>query len=333
MKNESGHADRPHSSSSGRSRRGAGHEHGHGHGHSHGAVTTNETRIAVAFGIIFVFMFVEVIGGLWSGSLALLADAGHMVSDAVALGLSWLALRLGRRTANDRLTFGYRRFEILAAFANGCTLFAIAGWIGYEAVRRLFEPVTVLGGPMLVIALAGLLANIVAFLVLNGGDRSNLNMRSAWLHVLGDMLGFVVALIAAGVIMTTGWAPVDPLLSVLVALLILRSAWGIVKASAHVLLEGVPEGITLAEIKSDLEAALPEVEEAHHIHAWSITPEQILVTLHVRSQIGVSASDVVLAVQGRLKERFNVGHTTVQVETRTGDGECATNRLVCEGTT
>ncbi|MFP3587687.1 cation diffusion facilitator family transporter [Paraburkholderia sp. SIMBA_055] len=328
MKAEANQGDHLHASTGEQ----AGHSHSHGHGHSHSHGVTNEKRVAWAFVIIFVFMFIEVIGGLWSGSLALLADAGHMVSDAAALGLSWVALRLGQRPATDRLTYGYRRFEILAAFVNGCTLFLIAGWIVYEAVRRLFEPVAVLGGAMLVIALAGLLANIVAFLVLNGGDRTNLNMRSAWLHVLGDMLGFVVALVAAGIIMATGWAPIDPILSMVVALLILKSAWGIVKSSAHVLLEGAPDNIDLAQIKSDLEASLPEVQEAHHIHVWSITPEQTLLTLHVRPAPAARAPDVIAAVQQRLRERFQVGHTTVQIETEScevGAESSSTGNAAC----
>src|SRR5215469_11480129 len=219
------------------------HGHGHHHGHSHGAGVNYERRIGWAFIIIFVFMLIEVIGGLMAGSLALLADAGHMVSDAAALGMSWAALRLGKRAADAERSYGYKRLEVLVAFVNGCTLFVVAGWVLYEAIRRFTAPVEVLGGTMLVVAIAGLLANIVAFLVLNGGNRENLNMRSAWLHVLGDLLGFVVAIVAAGVILVTKWSPIDPLLSVLVAILILKSAAQIVKSSSQILLEGTPSNL------------------------------------------------------------------------------------------
>jgi cobalt-zinc-cadmium efflux system protein len=235
------------------------HHHGHHHGHSYGAATADERRIGWAFVIIFGFMLVEVAGGIIAGSLALLADAGHMVSDAAALGMSWAALRVGKRPADQARSYGYKRLEVLAAFVNGLTLFVIAGWIVFEAARRFAHPVEVLGGPMLAVAVAGLLANIVAFIVLNGGNRENLNMRSAWLHVLGDILGFIVAIIAAIVILGTGWSPIDPLLSILVALLILRSAAGIVKSSAHILLEGTPPGLDLRVLRDDLSAAVPRL--------------------------------------------------------------------------
>src|SRR5215831_13432284 len=230
--------------------------HQHGHHHRHGAAVRDERRIGWAFIIIFIFMLVEVVGGLMAGSLALLADAGHMVSDAAALGMSWAALRLGKRAADAERTYGYKRLEVLVAFVNGCTLFAIAAWIVFEAIRRFAAPVEVLGGTMLVVAIAGLLAYIVAFLVLNGGNRENLNVRSAWLHVLGDLLGFVVAIIAAGVILLTGWSPIDPILSLLVAVLILKSAAQIVKSSAHILLEGAPPNLDLNALRADLATAL-----------------------------------------------------------------------------
>jgi cobalt-zinc-cadmium efflux system protein len=206
----------------------------------------------------------------------------------------------------------------LVAFVNGCTLFVIAGWIVFEAIRRFAAPQEVLGGTMLVVAIAGLLANIVAFLVLNGGNRENLNMRSAWLHVLGDLLGFVVAIIAAGVILLTGWSPIDPILSVLVAVLILKSAAQIVKSSAHILLEGTPANLDLNVLRADLKTALPAVAEVHHVHAWSLTEEQPLVTLHVRCTPGADPQSIIPAVNRRLKDRFGITHSTIQVD----PGEC-----------
>ncbi len=307
-----------------------GHDHeahghaGHGHAHHHGAAaagSADEWRIGWAFVIIFVFMLVEVAGGLISGSLALLADAGHMVSDAVALAMSWAALRIGKRPADHQRSYGYRRMEVLVAFVNGCTLFAIAAWIVFEAVRRFAAPVEVLGGTMLAVAIAGLLANIVAFLILQGGNWENLNMRSAWLHVLGDLLGFVVAIIAAMVILFTGWSPIDPLLSIAVALLILKSAGEIVRSSAHILLEGTPAGFDPGAVRDDLIAAVPAVVEVHHMHAWSITQEQSLVTLHVRCASECDTTTVVTAVNRRLKERFGINHSTIQVDHEDCDDE------------
>jgi cobalt-zinc-cadmium efflux system protein len=290
------------------------HHHGHHHGHSYGAATADERRIGWAFVIIFGFMLVEVAGGIIAGSLALLADAGHMVSDAAALGMSWAAIRVGKRPADQARSYGYKRLEVLAAFVNGLTLFVIAGWIVFEAARRFARPVEVLGGPMLAVAVAGLLANIVAFIVLNGGNRESLNMRSAWLHVLGDILGFIVAIIAAVVILGTGWSPIDPLLSILVALLILRSAAGIVKSSAHILLEGTPPGLDLRVLRDDLSAAVPAIADVHHVHAWSMTAEDALVTLHVRCLPGVDPLSVIPAINRRLKDRFGITHSTIQVD-------------------
>ena len=290
------------------------HGHGHHHCHSHGAATTDERRIGWAFIVIFSFMLVEVTGGIMAGSLALLADAGHMISDAAALGMSWAALRLGKRAADAERTYGYKRLEVLVAFVNGCTLFVIAGWIIIKAIRRFTAPVEVLGGTMLVVAIAGLLANIVAFLILNGGNRENLNMRSAWLHVLGDLLGFVVAIVAAGIILLTGWSPIDPILSVLVAVLILKSAAQIVKSSSQILLEGTPTGLDIDGLSADLVATLPAVAEVHHVHAWSLTAEQPLVTLHVRCAPDSDPNLIIPAINERLRKRYGITHSTIQVD-------------------
>ncbi len=297
------------------------HDHaaGHNHGHGHGDQTTDERRIAWAFGIIFVFMFVEAAGGLIAGSLALVADAGHMLSDAAALGMSWAAIHIGSRPADTMRSYGYRRLEVLVAFVNGCMLFVIAGWIVYEAARRFTEPVPVVGGTMLVVAIVGLLANLAAFFILHGGTRDNLNMRSAWLHVLGDLLGFIGAIIAAGIILVTGWTPIDPILSIFVAVLILKSATEIVKSSAHILLEGTPPGVDTEALRSDLETSVPGIAEVHHVHVWSLTNQQVVVTLHARPTIGAPSEHLIPAINSRLKERFGVVHTTVQLDS----AECA----------
>jgi len=306
-----------------------GHDHSHDHGHDHGAQghghhhhgpgghahgVTDERRLMWAFVIIAVFMVVEIVGGVVSGSLALLADAGHMASDAAALAFSWLAVRIGKRAATEQLSYGFRRVEILAAFVNGLALFAIAAWIVVEAVRRWFEPAPILGGPMLAVAVAGLAANIAAFFVLFRGSHDNLNLRSALLHVVGDLLGSVAAIAAAVVILWTGWTPIDPILSVLVALIILKSAWGVVRSAGHILLEGTPPGVSIAEIKADLETQVLLVHDVHHIHVWSITADKHLLTLHVVPRGQAAPREVIGAVRARLAERFGIDHATIQVE-------------------
>ncbi|OZI20771.1 cation transporter [Bordetella genomosp. 9] len=310
MPHDHDHHDHDHAAPAGR----GGHSHGPGgHAHSsHGAA--DERRLAWALAIITVFMVVEIVGGVLSGSLALLADAGHMVSDAAALAFSLVALRVGRRSATPRMSYGYRRLEILAAFVNGLALFAIAIWIAVEAIQRFWQPVQVMAGTMLAIAVAGLLANIVGFLILTGGSQENLNMRSALLHVMGDLLGSVAAIVAAVVIIWTGWTPIDPLLSVLVAAIVLKGAWRLVRSSGHILLEGTPGGLEPHAIKADLEENVALVRVAHHIHAWSITAEQHMLTLHVVPREGAAVRDVIDAVRKRVAERFNISHVTVQVE-------------------
>jgi len=228
------------------------HDHAHrSHAHAHGA-SDDERRMAWAFMLTGGFMIAEVIGGIVSGSLALLADAGHMLADTAALGLAWIALRTARRPTDAKRTYGYHRAQILAAFVNGVALFAIVVWIFYEAVRRLLEPVEILGGLMLVVAVLGLAVNVVSFAILHAGRSENLNVQSAALHVLGDLLGSVAAIVAAAVIVLTDWTPIDPLLSVLVGLLILRSAWHIVRRTTHILLEGAPEDIDVSDLRTSV---------------------------------------------------------------------------------
>lgn len=297
----------------------AAHDHGHaghahaGHAHSH-AAGADERRIAWACLIIVAFLALQVVGGIISGSLALLADAGHMLSDAVALGMSWAALRIGRRPADSLRSYGYRRLEVLVAFANGCALFVVTAWIVFEAAHRLATPHPVLGRPMLAVAVAGLLANAAAFLILSGGRRRNLNLRSAWLHVLGDLLGFAITVVAAAFILATGWSRIDPVLSLVVAVLILRSALHIVRASGHILLEGTPVGLDAASVRSDLMRTLPEVCDVHHVHAWSLTEEQSFITLHVRAAPGANLDALVPAVTRRLESRFGIAHSTIQID-------------------
>ena len=286
------------------------------HDHSSEVDRGSVTRVQIALTLTGLFMIVEVIGGLLSGSLALLADAGHMLTDTMALALSAFAFRVSTRPADARRTYGYQRFQIIAAFVNGLALVAIVLWIVVEAIQRLIDPPDVVGGTMLAIASAGLVVNIVAFLVLHGGDQHNLNIRGAALHVLGDLLGSLAAIIAAIVIIRTGWMPVDPLLSMLVAALILRSAWQLVKRSAHVLLEGAPEWLDLEKMEAQIVASVPEVAAIHHVHVWGLTPQQIMLTMHVvLSQPQSDSTAIVRSVKQVLSDEFAISHSTIEVET------------------
>jgi cobalt-zinc-cadmium efflux system protein len=296
-------------------------EHSHGgHAHRH---ANNERRLAIAAALTGTFMVVEAIGGVVSQSLALLADAGHMLADFASLALAWWAFRLSRRPADHRRTYGFERVQILVAFANGLALFVIAGWIVVEAIHRLFAPVEVLGGIMFSVALAGLALNAGMVWVLHGADRDNLNIRGAMIHVVGDLLGSAGVIVAALIILATQWSPADPLISVAVALLILRSAWHVVNDSAHVLLEGAPPGVSIDAIETDLEHAIEGVCDIHHVHAWSITDERPMVTLHAQLEEGADQDAVVLAIKMRLAERFGIGHATVETET----GACSDSLL------
>ncbi|MDY8109862.1 cation diffusion facilitator family transporter [Fulvimarina sp. 2208YS6-2-32] len=290
----------------------SGHSHDHGFkGHAHGA---NETRIAIAAALTGAFMLAEIVGGLVSGSLALLADAGHMLTDFAALGLGWFAFRLSRKPKDGLRTYGYDRFEVLVAFVNGLALFLIAGFITYEAIERLIEPSAVLGGTMLAVAAGGLVVNIVVFFVLHGADRDNLNIRGAVLHVLGDLLGSVAAIAAALVIIATGWTPIDPILSVLVSAIILVSAWRLVKDAGHVLIEGAPLNIEIADMTTVLVSSVDGLANVHHVHVWSITPERPMATLHACLDDGADGTTVIRAIKAALKDRYAIAHATVEIE-------------------
>lgn len=301
-----------HNHNHGNSGHGRGDDH-HNHFHSHSSDPKNENRMAIAALLTGIFMIVEVIGGYISGSLALIADAGHMLTDCAALTLAWLGFRLARRAADWKHTFGFDRFAILAAFINGVSLFVVAGWIIYEAIKRLGQPVEVMGLPMLIVASLGLVVNLLVFAILMSADKENLNVRGAVLHVLGDLLGSAAAIIAAVVIMLTGWMPIDMIVSILVALLILRSAWYVVKQSGHILLEGAPEGLDRRAISADLHKHFPQILDVDHIHAWSISQERPMVTLEALikpdSDIETTAQDI----KQHLHDNFGVEHATIEV--------------------
>lgn len=284
--------------------------------HDHQTGSDPARRLALAAGLTGGFMVLEAVGGWLTGSLALLADAGHMLTDTAALGLAWLAARIAMRPADWKRTFGFDRFSVLAGFVNGIALFVIALLILREAVLRFADPVPVLGLPMLAIAVAGLAVNLVALKVLGGHEghsHGDLNTRAAALHVMGDLLGSAGAILAAILIMAFGWTAADPVLSVLVSLLILNGAWRVVVETGRILLEATPEGLDPRTLAADLQG-LPGVDAIHHVHAWSITEKRRMVTLHARLAADAPLRATAHAIRTRLKEVHGVGHATIEIE-------------------
>ncbi|KAB2683354.1 cation transporter [Brucella tritici] len=295
-----------------------GHAHSDGdHDHQHGAEVTqsNERRIRLVFILTAGYALVQAIGGWLAGSLALIADAGHMVSDSAALLLALVAYRVARWPIDAQRTYGFHRVRVLAALANGATLLLLVAWIAWEAVQRINQPAEILAGPMLVVATIGLLVNLVGAYALWSGDSGDSNLRGALLHVVGDLLGSVGAIAAAIGIMLTGWSILDPLLSVLVAGLVIRSAWGLVSDSIRVLLQATPKGINADEIEAGLQN-LPGIAEAGHFHAWTLTDESIVATVHVSPKEGIDPLTLPSVVASFLKEGHGIDHVTVQVDPR-----------------
>ncbi|WP_439212820.1 CDF family zinc transporter ZitB [Duffyella gerundensis] len=284
------------------------------HTHSHGEGDTNRGRLLAAFSVTALFMVAEVVGGWLSGSLALLADAGHMLTDAAALLMALLAVQFARRKPNARHTFGMLRLTTLAAFVNALALLVITALIVWEAVRRFYQPQPVAGGMMLGIAIAGLLANLLSFWLLHrGSEEKNLNVRAAALHVMGDLLGSVGAIVAALVIMYTGWTPADPILSILVSLLVLRSGWALLRESLHELLEGAPASINVDKLARDITRNIPEVRNVHHLHLWQVGEKPVL-TLHVQVIPPHDHDALLHRIHHYLHETCQIAHATVQME-------------------
>jgi len=274
---------------------------------------SNERTVLLALVLTAGFMVAEVIGGLLSGSLALIADAGHMLTDAVALALAWAGFYFGKRAASATKTFGYLRLEVLAGFVNAVTLLLLVAWIAWEAVGRLLQPSPVLAGPMFAVAVIGLAVNIGVFLILRRADTEHVNIQGAMLHVLGDLLGSVAAIVAAVAIYFTGWTPIDPILSVLILLLILRSAWMLLKNSLNILLEGTPPHIDIDAMRRHLVENVEGVSAVDHVHVWSITSGMPSATLEAGIEPGADAREVTRAIKQELASRFGIGHSTVEI--------------------
>jgi cobalt-zinc-cadmium efflux system protein len=295
------------------------HDHGHGHEHGHAHEHHREMgrkRLVAVLALTLAFMAVEFVGGWIANSLALMADAAHMLSDAAALGLSLFALTIARRPATPAKSYGYLRIEILAALANGVALVIIALAILWQAWVRLRAPQPVQGGLMMVVAVAGLIVNLIAARILHASSGHNLNVRAAYLHVLGDLLGSVGAIVAAGIILTTGWFPADPLISCVVALLILVGSWRLLRESVDILLEAVPRHIDLDALRRAI-AGIPGVEEVHDLHVWTLTSGYLAMSGHALVRDPADYKRVLTEVHTRMHDDFGISHVTMQVEHRT----------------
>ncbi len=301
--------------------------HDHGHDHTHGA---NKKTLMISFIIITGYMVIEAIGGYITNSLALLSDAGHMLSDAISLGIALLAFTLGEKAANYSKTYGYKRFEILAAVLNGITLVLIAIYIFYEAIERFQNPPEVSSTGMLIIASIGLLVNIiVAWIMMRGGDvEENLNMRGAYLHVMSDMLGSIGAIVAALLMIFFGWGWADPLASVIVAALVLRSGYHVTKSGLHVLMEGTPQNVDVNKVIQTIQNT-KGIKRVHDLHVWSITSGLNALSCHavVGDQMSIGDSERLLHQIEHDLEHQNIHHITIQLETSAHQHD---NSILCK---
>ena len=294
------------------------HAHGHSHGHAHGTVSAaHRGRLAIVLGLTGLVFVVEVVGALVSGSLALLADAGHMATDALGIALALGAVSLAQRPARGRRTFGWQRMEVLAAVGNGVLLLVVAGYVVVEAVRRVGDPPDIDSGLMLVVAAVGLVVNCGSLLLLHAGQRDSLNTRGAYLEVVGDALGSVAVIVAAVLIATTGWTAADLVASLAIGVLVLPRAWSLLREALDVLLEAAPRGVDLQQVRAHV-LGVPDVLEVHDLHAWTITSGLPVLSAHVVVRDEALADGhggrVLDALTGCLGQHFDLEHCTFQLE-------------------
>lgn len=287
----------------------------HGHSHSHERRDAGSlTRLKIALGLTSVYMFAEAIGGWLVNSLALLADAGHMLTDVAALSLTLAAIWFGSRPATAKKTYGYYRLEILAAFVNGVALVLLSLYVIYEAYERWSEPPEIRGAALTVIAVGGLAVNLICAYLLHGDHEHDLNMRGAWLHVMGDALGSVAAIAAGVLIVAFGWFWADAVSSVLISLIIIFGAWNLIRESVNVLLEGTPSHINLKAVEDEIRQT-ENVADVHDLHVWTIASGMDALSVHVIYEKSVSPADLLKIIRARLHDKFGIDHLTIQMET------------------
>ncbi|MET9933120.1 MULTISPECIES: cation diffusion facilitator family transporter [unclassified Streptomyces] len=299
---------------------GAGHDHGHGHGGPPPTGTAGaayRSRLRIALGITLSVMVVEIVGGVVADSLALIADAAHMATDAVGLAMALLAIHFANRPPSGNRTFGYARAEILAALANCLLLLGVGGYVLFEAVQRFLEPAGTRGGPAIAFATVGLVANVVSLSLLMRGQKESLNVRGAYLEVLADALGSVTVIVASGIILATGWPYADPIASLVIGLMIVPRTVKLLRETLDVLLEAAPKGVDMAEVRAHI-LALPGIEDVHDLHAWTITSGMPVLSAHVVVDQGaldsVGHEKMLHALQDCLGSHFDVEHCTFQLE-------------------
>jgi len=298
-----------------------------GHKHGQGRISSQKMRvIAVALVLTFIYMIAEAVGGWMTNSLALLADAGHMLTDVAAMSLTLGAIWFGSRPATSKKTFGYYRLEILAAFVNGIALVLLSIWVIYEAIERWRTPPVIDGVTLSVIAFGGLIVNVIAAKLLHSGHKHDLNIRGAFLHVIGDLLGSVAAIIAGLLIVGFGWMWTDAASSILISLIIIYGAWRLIVDSVNVLLEGTPAHIDLSTVESVI-LATEGVGGVHDLHVWTISSGMDALSAHISHDNSVSHSELLLAVKNRLHDQFGIDHLTIQMETLSRETEAV---YVCE---
>jgi cobalt-zinc-cadmium efflux system protein len=284
------------------------------HAHGLSAAAAGRRQLAIVLGLVAAFLVVEVVAAFLTNSLALLADAGHMLTDAAGIGLALLAVWFGARPVTAEKSFGYYRLEILAAVANAVILFGVAAYVAFEAVQRLSSPPEVVAGPMLAVAVGGLVVNLVSLRLLRAGARTSLNVRGAYLEVVGDLLGSVAVIVAALVIMLTGWTTIDPLASLVIAALIVPRTWALLREAVDVLLQATPKGIDIGEVREHLLSA-GGVADAHDLHAWALTSGMNVVSAHIIMEPGADPAAVLDEVCACLADDFDMEHSTIQLET------------------
>jgi cobalt-zinc-cadmium efflux system protein len=295
-----------------------------GTGHALPAAHRHRSRLAAAFGLLAAFMVVEAFAAWWTGSLALLSDASHVATDVLGIGMALLAIQAAARASGrgaPHRTFGLYRLEVLAALANAVLLSGVAIFVLVEAIRRFSDPPELRAGPILLVAVAGLGVNLVAFALLRAGARESLNVRGAYLEVLGDLLSSVGVIVAAVLILLTGWWPADPLVAVLVAAFILPRTWSLARASLRVLVQAAPAHLAVPTVRATL-AAVPGVRDVHDLHVWSLTSGMDVASAHLTIEGPDHLAEVLTAARTALRERHGIDHATLQVEP-TGDGGCA----------
>lgn len=293
--------------------------HGHGHGHAASADAANSAsgrylrRLAASFGILLAFFLLEATVGFFTSSLALLSDAGHMLTDVLGVGMALAAITAARRPIGGKRTFGLYRMEVLAALANAVLLFGVAGYIFYEAFQRLQQPPEVAGVPMMLTAAAGLLANLVVFGLLRRGATESLNVRAAYLEVLADTVGSIGVLLGGLCTVVFGWSLADPIVAVGVGLFVLPRTWTLGRQAVRILVQQAPEGMDVRELKADL-AALPSVTEVHDLHVWTLTSGMEVASAHLTTGGDADHGGVLVSAQRLLSERYQIDHATLQVE-------------------